>query len=129
VAQDIESKAVELIPKRFNSFLEKAGSLRSRYNLFQRDMQFIGSDIDLREILKVSLVRFFASELSREAGIKNFGKESEYHKIKLRVRKAVVEYIQGHPEASAAFEKTVSRREKHFFLGYRELSENLKQEE
>ena len=85
--------------------MKNVGSVRTRFLLQLRELEFLAFNVNPSEVVKAALVRLFAAELIRKAGVKKFGKSPTYQHAKLGVRKAITLYLEGNANARKEFEK------------------------
>ncbi len=120
-AEEIERRAIELIPTEIEKFLKNVNSARTRALLLTREFESLSYRVRITDTLEASLLRLFAAELIRKAGVKKFGKTPVYNRAKMNVRKKIVEYINGNPAIKQKFEKAVKARQKGLFARSKRL--------
>lgn len=111
-ALEIERKAVSLIPREVPVFLDSASSMRTRVLLFSREFPLLFRNRNTPEVFEATVVRLFAAELIRKAGVRNLGKTSEYNHAKLRVRAEIVRFLNENPAIQERFHRLAGNRQR-----------------
>ncbi|MDP2974223.1 MAG: hypothetical protein Q8N60_04175, partial [Candidatus Diapherotrites archaeon] len=117
--EEAKSRAIELIPKEIEKFLQNVGSIRTRTLLQLREFSTWRYKLTIADALEISLVRLFASELINKAGVKKFGKSIIYNRAKLEVRKEIWRYINENPDIKLKLKEAIKSREKGLFARFK----------
>jgi len=116
----IAETAIKILPEVINDFFKNKNSIRTRFLLFSREFDPVLRKSDIREVLRVSIVRLITSEAINRVGVKNFRKTPIYNQAKLPVRSAVIELLK-EKENLDKFENLIEERKKGLYARSRKL--------
>jgi hypothetical protein len=124
--EEVKSRAIELIPKEIEKFLQNVGSIRTRTLLQFREFSTWKYNMTIADALEISLVRLFAAELINKVGVKKFGKSPIYNRAKLEVRKEIWRYINDNHNIKLKLKEAIKSREKGLFARFKRTTNRVR---